>query len=86
VEYLESSAHRRGGLTMPGAEDYRIQKRELGGLLVNVTSYKFGDIYHCHIDNIDPGATIARTDGMTREEAELTALAHALRRLKSRTE
>ncbi len=52
---------------------------------MNVTSYKIGDHYHCHIANIDPGATISRTDGMTREEAELTALAHALQRLKSRT-
>jgi len=71
-------------VTMMRADDYRVVKQELAGLQVNVTSYKIGDSYHCHIDNIDPGATIARTEGLTREEAELAALARALERLKAR--
>lgn len=72
-------------MTMPGAEEYRVVTKELGGLEVNVTSYKIGGRYHCHITNVDPGATIARTEGMTREEAELEALSRALQRLKSKT-
>jgi hypothetical protein len=70
---------------MVGPEEYRVEQKELAGLQVSVASYKFGDMYHCHISNIDPGATIARTDGMTREEAELAALARALQRLKSKS-
>jgi len=76
---------REGGVTMLKADEYRVEKKELAGLQVNVTSYKIGDFYHCHIDNIDPGATIARTEGLTREEAELAALARALERLKPKT-
>jgi hypothetical protein len=71
-------------MTMPGAEEYRIQTREIGGIQVNVTSYKIGDLYHCHVANLDPGATITRTRGATREEAEMAALARALQRLKSK--
>jgi len=72
-------------VTMLRADDYRVVKKELAGLQVNVTTYKIGDAYHCHIDNIDPGATIARTEALTREEAELAALARALERLKPKT-
>jgi hypothetical protein len=66
-------------------EEYHTQLTELSGLQINITSYKIGGQYHCHIDNVDPGATIVRTHGLTREEAERTALARALQRLKSRT-
>jgi hypothetical protein len=70
---------------MVGAEEYRVELKELAGLQVSIKSYKFGERYHCHITNVDPGATIARTDGLTREEAELEALARALQRLKGKS-
>ena len=69
---------------MLGAEDYHVEMKELAGLQVNVTSYKIAGRYLCHIQNIDPGAIIVRTEGLTREEAELAALARALQRLKNR--
>jgi hypothetical protein len=68
---------------MMRAEDYHVERRELGGLEVNVTSYKIAGWYHCHVANVDPGATIVRTDGETREEAEKLALARALERLSN---
>lgn len=66
------------------AEDYLVEIKNLSGWKVNITSYKVGDWYHCHIANVDPGATIARTNGSTREEALQTALAKAYERLTSK--
>jgi len=66
-------------------EDYRVNTKEMAGLKVNLTSYKIGDRFYCHIDNIDPGATIVRTDGVTREEAEELAVSKAIERLTSKT-
>ena len=63
------------------ADDFRIDTRELAGLKVNITSYKIGGTYYCHIDNVDPGATIARTEGTTQEEAVNEALLRAQQRL-----
>ena len=63
------------------ADDYRIETQELGGLKVNITSYKIGATYYCHIDNVDPGATIVRTIGETQEEVVSAALAKARERL-----
>ncbi len=59
------------------AEDYSRRKTELAGWPVNLTSYKVGDRYHCIIDNVDPGAWIARAEGATREEAEAKATEQA---------
>ena len=39
-----------------------------------IETYKLGDVYHCTIANVDPGARFARADGATREEAEQRAL------------
>lgn len=67
------------------ANYFHIETQEISGLKVNVTSYKIGDRFFCHIANVDPGATIARTDGETEEEAVQAAFAKAMRRLTSRT-
>ena len=56
------------------AEHYRKEKKEVQGKTVNVTSYKIGERYFCHIDNVNPGVTIARTQGASREEAQQLAL------------
>lgn len=48
---------------------------------IGITSYKLKDRYYCKIDNVDPGATIARGQGATREEAEGEALRKAQSRL-----
>jgi len=54
---------------------------ELAGWPVTIETYRLGDVYHCTISNVDPGARIARADGATREEAEQRAVEKATRYL-----
>jgi len=62
-------------------EDYSRQERDLDGWAVTVEIYKLGDVYHCSVANVDPGARFARADGSTREEAESRAIEKATRYL-----
>jgi len=57
------------------------RKLELAGWPVRLTTFKLGDTYHCTVDNVSPGARIARTEGKTKEEAEQKATEVAERRL-----
>ena len=61
--------------------DYSRRQQELGGWQVMVETYKLGDLYHCSIANVDPGARFARADGASREEAEGRAIEKATRYL-----
>jgi len=63
------------------AEDYQRRRQELAGWPVGIVSYKLGDRFICEIDNVSPGARVARAEGSTREEAERAAIATAERRL-----
>jgi hypothetical protein len=63
------------------AEDYRRRRQELAGWPVAIVSYKLADRFICEIDNVNPGARVARAEGATREEAEAAAMATAERRL-----
>jgi hypothetical protein len=58
-------------------EDHRERKLEIAGWPVNVASYRLGPEWHARADNVSPGATVARTTGATREEAEDKALRRA---------
>ena len=62
-------------------EDYRRRRDELAGWPVGIVSYKLGERFICEVDNVSPGARLARAEGGTREEAEQRALATAERRL-----
>ena len=62
-------------------EDYSRRKIELSGWPIEIETYKLGDVYHCTIANVDPGARFARADGATREEAEALAIDKARRYL-----
>jgi hypothetical protein len=62
-------------------EDYTRRQVELAGWPVSIETYKLGDVYHCTIANVDPGARFARADGATREEAESAAIEKATRYL-----
>ena len=62
-------------------ENHAERRLEIAGWEVNLRSYQIGDLYHCKADNVSPGATIARTTGATREEAEQKAIAKATERL-----
>jgi hypothetical protein len=64
--------------------DHKIVKTKINGFLVRLTSYRIGEIFHCHIDNIDPGATISRGSGQTLEHATSEAMEKAQNRLVSK--
>ena len=61
--------------------DYSRRQQELGGWQVMVETYKLGDLYHCSIANVDPGARFARGNGATKEEAESSAIEKATKYL-----
>ena len=63
------------------AEDYTKRQIELAGWAISIETYRAGDVYHCTISNVDPGARFARADGSTRDEAEARALEKAQRYL-----
>ncbi len=67
---------------MSRAEEYRVAVHEISGVKVRITSYKIEDRFCCHVANVDPGATIARAEAATREEAEKLALAEATKKLE----
>jgi hypothetical protein len=62
-------------------EDYTRRQQELAGWPIAIETYKLGEVYHCSISNVDPGARIARAEGSTREEAESRAIEKATRHL-----
>ncbi len=62
-------------------ENHAERRMEIGGWEVNLRTYQIGDIFYCKVDNVSPGATIARSTGATHEEAEQKAIAKATERL-----
>ncbi len=62
-------------------EHYREEKFELAGWPVRLVSYKLGEEWICKIDNVSPGAQVARAKGAKQEEAENECRAKAERRL-----
>jgi hypothetical protein len=62
-------------------EDYSERQLELHGWPVRLTTYRLGAVWHAKIDNVSPGAWLARVDAASREEAENQALETAGRRL-----
>lgn len=64
-------------------ENYRVERQEIVGVKVSVTSYQIGARFHCHVANLDPGATIARAEADSHAEAVRLALEKAGARLKS---
>ena len=55
-------------------EGYSRRQEQVGRWKVNIVSYKLGDQYYCTVDNVEPGATLERGQGSTRDEAETKAL------------
>jgi hypothetical protein len=62
-------------------EDYSTRQMELAGWPISVETYKLGEVYHCTIASVDPGARFARADGPTKEDAEQRAIEKATRYL-----
>ncbi len=65
------------------AEGYEERSLTLEGWPARVVSYQLGDRFACKIDNVSPGAVIARGEGATREEAIQEATDRASRRLRA---
>ncbi len=63
------------------AEDYATRRERVGPFEISIMSYRLGDIYYCSVDNVDPGAVVARADGKTRAEAESAAVKKARERV-----
>ncbi len=68
-------------MTTMKPEEYSRKQVELLGWPISIETYRLGDVYHCAIANVDPGARFARADGSSREEAERRALEKAERYL-----
>lgn len=64
------------------ATDFERSRLELEGWPVALTCYQLPDGWHARVDNVSPGATIARALGQSRDEAVESALARAAAHLK----
>lgn len=62
-------------------EQHQEHKEKVGRWTIPVVSYKLGKEWICTVDNVSPGANIARATGATREEAESKAVGKAKERL-----
>ncbi|MBX2992316.1 MAG: hypothetical protein KF749_14290 [Bacteroidetes bacterium] len=63
------------------AEEFATEKQLLNGIDLELTTYRIGDEYYCHVSNLNPGATIARAGGKSRDEAVHLALERVKQRL-----
>jgi len=64
------------------SEGYQRRADTLAGWPIKIVSYRIGATHYCHIDNVSPGATIARANAASREAAEEEAIAKATGRLE----
>jgi hypothetical protein len=64
------------------AEGYAKRRQPLGDWTIEIETYQLGEVFYCSINNVDPGARLARAEGATREEAESKALEKAERYIK----
>ena len=63
------------------AMDWKSREEVVHGWPIRVTTYSIGGRFHCHVDNVSPGAVFARASDVDRETAERTALSRAADRL-----
>jgi len=63
-------------------EDRSERREVIHGFPVRIISYRLEETWYVSVDNVEPGARIARAEGASREEAETAALEDATRRLE----
>ncbi len=63
--------------------EYKERTEQFLSFRIHIVSYKIDNLYYCSVDDFDPGAIIARSNGPTREEAENKAITRAKERLES---
>ena len=64
-----------------GAVEFSTSNEQLEGWPVRITGYRIGARYFCHVDNVSPGAIVARASGATADEARMMAVENARVRL-----
>ncbi len=64
-------------MTATRPADHRTRLEKEGEWELRIVSYKLGETYCCSVDNVSPGATLARAEASTRDEAEAKALQKA---------
>ncbi len=68
-------------MTTMKPEEYQERIEAAPPFQMHIVTYRLGSVYHCTIDNVDPGAVLVRADGATAAEAETRAMARARSRL-----
>ena len=63
------------------AEEHSREETTLGGWPAGITTYRIGETWICKIDNVSPGAVVARARAETREDAINAASERATSRL-----
>ena len=58
-------------------QEYAERRERVGEWNIRVTTYRLGEAWICKVDNVSPGATLARVSKPTLEEAEAEALSKA---------
>lgn len=58
-------------------EEYATRIEHVGAWQYRVTTYRLDDAYVCAVDNVDPGATLARVKAASLEEAVAQATSKA---------
>jgi len=62
--------------------EYATRDDTIAGWPVRIVSYCVGPIWYAAVENVDPGAKIARAEGSSRDEAERNAIEKARERLE----
>ena len=73
----ESAGDGPAGETPMKPEEYSRRQQEVGRWKINIISFKLGDRYYCTVDNVEPGAWLARAESGMRAEAERIAIEKA---------
>ena len=62
-------------------QGYTKRREELEGMPVGIVTFQLGDRFVCTVDNVSPGAVIARAVASSRDAAEQEAVHRAARQL-----
>ena len=68
---------------MTKVSDHQERLLELEGWKARLISYRIGDIFHAKVDNVDPGANVARASGSDRDQVEAHVIQVAQERFQA---
>jgi hypothetical protein len=70
------------GMNLMLPTEYKERTESVPPFEIHVVSYRLENQYFCSVDNVNPGAVIARAQGRTREAVEAVAVARAKEKLR----